>query len=57
MWAVEAIMYDVYALCGLLQPLRMMYRRYVGCCILYMGCYILYVGCYRRYVGCYGLYV
>ena len=31
-------MYDVHALCGLLQPLCIMYRRYVGCYILYACC-------------------
>ena len=35
MWAVTASMYDVQALCGLLYPLWMMYRRYVGLYILY----------------------
>ena len=34
-----------YLLCGLLQPLCMMCRRYVGCYGLYVGCYSLYVWC------------
>ena len=38
MWAVTASMYDVQALCGLLQPLHIMYRRNVGCYILYTCC-------------------
>ena len=31
-------MYDVQVLCGLLQPLCITYRRYVGCYILYTCC-------------------
>ena len=38
MWAVTSSIYDVCALCGLLQPLCIMYKRYVGCCILYACC-------------------
>ena len=49
-------MYDVQALCGLLQSLLMKYMRYVGCYILYVGCHILYVGCCRLRMGCYVLY-
>ena len=38
MWAVITSMYDVQALCGLFQPLCIMFRRYVGCYILYVCC-------------------
>ena len=38
MWAVTSSMHDVQALCGLLQPLCIMHRRYVGCYILYACC-------------------
>ena len=38
MWAVAASIYELLALCGLLQTLCMMYRRYVGCYIVYSCC-------------------
>ena len=38
MWAVTASMYDVQALSGLLQPLCILYRRYVSCYILFACC-------------------
>ena len=49
-------MYDVLVICGLLQPLCMMYRRYLGYYIIYVGCYRRYAGCRNLYVGCYSLY-
>ena len=37
-WAIIASMHDAQALCGLLHPLCMLDRRYVGCHSLYACC-------------------
>ena len=41
MWTVTSSMYDVHALCGLLRPMCMMYRRYVGYYVLYVLCKVI----------------
>ena len=69
MWAVAASMYDAYALCGLLHPLRRLLQPLCGLsqaprgmlqplCMLhmrYVGFYILYVGHYSLYALCTGV--
>ena len=44
-WAIASSMHAAYALCGLLQPTRMLYRHYVGYRRRRVGCCVLYACC------------